>query len=93
MPGMTIMKLALTLLTIVLVVPLAAPAEPVAAQGNFVSDPGFEEQPVAGRAGWVGTQNAGQAVYERSTERRSTKAADCGRWRDTRSSASAGRRV
>ena len=55
-------------LTLLLLVPLAAPAEPPAVQGNLVSDPGFEEQPVAGRAGWVGTQNAGQAVYERSTE-------------------------
>ena len=39
------------------------------AQVNLVADPGFEEQPVAGRRGWVGTQNTGQSLHERSTER------------------------
>ena len=36
---------------------------------NLVGDPGFEKQPDAGRGTWVGTQNAGKPVFERSEER------------------------
>jgi hypothetical protein len=39
------------------------------AQVNLVTDPGFETQPGAGRGIWVGTQNAGKPVFERSGER------------------------
>lgn len=36
---------------------------------NLVGEPGFEKQPGAGRSVWVGTQNAGQPVFERSEQR------------------------
>ncbi len=59
----------LTFLTTLLLAPLAAFAQAATPHVNLIADPGFEEQPVAGRSGWVGTQNAGQAVFERSAER------------------------
>jgi len=52
-----------------LVLALSGCAPSAAAHGNFVADAGFEEQPVAGRGSWLGAQNAGQPVFERSTER------------------------
>jgi hypothetical protein len=36
---------------------------------NLVADPGFEKQPGYSRGAWVGTQNAGKPVFERSGER------------------------
>ncbi|GEM_PF-1920842 len=36
---------------------------------NLVGDPGFEKQPDAGCGTWVGTQNVGKPVFERSKER------------------------
>ncbi|MBM3500723.1 MAG: hypothetical protein FJX74_18855 [Armatimonadetes bacterium] len=38
------------------------------AQTNLIGDPGFEGDAAAGRGSWSGTQNAGQAVFERSTD-------------------------
>ena len=61
-------KLALILVTDLLFVPLAAFAQPATPHVNLIADPGFDEQPGAGRGAWVGTQNAGQPVFERSAE-------------------------
>ena len=67
-PKAALKKMRTSLLTLAVVL-LSACAAGAAAPVNLVADPGFEEQPVAGRGGWVGTQNAGQAVFERSAER------------------------
>jgi hypothetical protein len=36
---------------------------------NLVADLGLENQPGSGRGTWVGTQNAGEPVFERSEQR------------------------
>jgi hypothetical protein len=54
------------MLALVLLSGYAAGSE---AQINLLADPGFEAQPGAGRGTWVGTQNAGQPVFERSAQR------------------------
>ena len=60
------MKTTLLMLALVLLSGHAVGSE---AQVNLVADPGFEKQPDAGRGAWVGTQNAGKPVFERSGER------------------------
>jgi hypothetical protein len=60
------MRTTLLMLALVLLSGYAVGSEtPV----NLVADPGFEMQPDAGRGIWVGTQNAGKPVFERSEER------------------------
>ena len=52
-----------------MVVLLVAGSAAALAQTNLIGDPGFEGAGVAERGSWSGTQNAGQAVFERSTDR------------------------
>lgn len=63
------MKPSLILLLALLLAPLAVCAEVPAPQVNLIADPGFEEQPGAGRGSWHAAQNAGKPVFERSRER------------------------
>ena len=60
------MRTSLLMLAMML---LSGDAGTAAAQVNRIADPGFELQPDAGRGSWVGTQNGGQPVFERSEQR------------------------
>ncbi len=56
-------------LAVILVLALVSGSGMAVAQTNLIADPGFEEEAAAGRGSWSGTQNAGQALFDRSADR------------------------